>query len=290
VIEPFMSEVKRRIPRPEWLALRGSHPVLLQGCSGAGKTKALEALRGNFEAKPLSARTEEAIRVLLIDPQNARRIAITDVPGDLGNPAFANERLEANDEHRLRTTTILNVVSFGFHSIQLDDSMYPVDPDSALQRQSDFLIHEIETMAEWADFGGRTRSPVNVLTLITKPDLWWDRREEVLAYYVEGPYDKALSDLGSSERQRSSNSNHTSSQSAAQSSSVPAAMARVATAAKPGIFNNIVHGCQLVDEPQAELGTFYGHSVCGSRPTQKEVRDMRSSVMSALRALWEVAK
>ncbi len=50
---------------------------------------------------------------------------------------------------------------------------------------------------EWTPFLGGLDSVGWLITVVTKADLWWKRRDEVLPHYQTGPYFRALGEAQS---------------------------------------------------------------------------------------------
>ncbi|HYW07126.1 MAG TPA: hypothetical protein VE913_09235 [Longimicrobium sp.] len=51
---------------------------------------------------------------------------------------------------------------------------------------------EIAALSEWLPVLGSIHTINWMITLVTKADLWWDRRDEVLEHYTSGEYGRAL--------------------------------------------------------------------------------------------------
>ena len=90
---------------------------------------------------------------------------------------------------------VINVVSYGYHE-------YRIGKEEAIeanhQIREDFLDKhrqvEIDLMKEWNSLLGDRETAHWLITLVTKADLWWDRREQVLTHYEKGDYYQALGD------------------------------------------------------------------------------------------------
>jgi hypothetical protein len=88
---------------------------------------------------------------------------------------------------------VINVVSYGYHESRavkrpVIESTGEVN-DAFLARQREV---EVDLLSEWAALLGGRDGAGWLITLVTKADLWWDRRAELLAYYQTGPYYHAL--------------------------------------------------------------------------------------------------
>ncbi len=54
---------------------------------------------------------------------------------------------------------------------------------------------ELESMGEWVGLLGEAGKVGWVLTLVSKADIWWNRRDEVMAYYSSDTYLRSLGKL-----------------------------------------------------------------------------------------------
>ena len=97
------------------------------------------------------------------------------------------------------TVGIINVVAYGFHSIQslsytetpvYEDGMTEaefVDGDTEKRRDRELrVIGELESRIDDAP------GELQMITLGAKQDLWWERRHEVRAWYENGPYGEVI--------------------------------------------------------------------------------------------------
>ena len=79
---------------------------------------------------------------------------------------------------------IINVVSYGYDFPDSGGSMEGQAP-WARQREIDYLAQFVRWLRD-------AETPSWLITVVTKGDLWWQRRDEVRAYYECGPYSRAL--------------------------------------------------------------------------------------------------
>lgn len=184
--------------RQGWLTklrdmLKERRPVLVLGASGVGKSNFLLSLRELFPpAIDAMNRTAEAVQERIKIDQEI--FMFMDTPGQKLHSALRNDALL--DSLGTPKLGIINVVSWGFHENRTGGSEAIVrgKPDETwLSRHRDI---EIEYLKEWAPFAaGR---PEWVFTVISKADLWWNRRDEVFSYYEDpaGDYVKTLKDAG----------------------------------------------------------------------------------------------
>ena len=98
---------------------------------------------------------------------------------------------------------IINVVSYGYHSIDIKDKSYKNTKYYIKERESFFLNDyiklkrhdEINYLKKVAEHIKNTDNKFWMITLVNKQDLWWDEREKVESYYTEGEYDKIIQDI-----------------------------------------------------------------------------------------------
>lgn len=174
-------------------AFKKKHKILVLGSTGVGKTNLLESLTTlTPDAIHYMNRTEFA-------EKHQIRIAkepflFQDTPGELGK---APRRMKAVRE-ALSTPIagVINVVAYGYHEHRtFDGNIFDKDgkPTEAYLEQQRAV--EVAALGEWVDLLGDQQHIGWAITVITKADLWWDRRDEVFKFYSEGPYAKSLGTL-----------------------------------------------------------------------------------------------
>lgn len=171
---------------------RKKETIVVLGSTGSGKTNLLDSL-GVAAAlvEPVSSitRTETAKkRSIVVDE---RPFVIIDTPGQKAHIA---QRQEVYREALAKPPVrIINVVSYGYHEYATGSSGATNKDGSAsvtwLKRHRQ---NELDAMKEWLPLLGNSTSTSWILTAVTKSDLWWNKRDEVLKYYTDGPYAAAL--------------------------------------------------------------------------------------------------
>jgi hypothetical protein len=115
----------------------------------------------------------------------------TDTPGQR---AHAPRRKQAiREAMSAGIAGVINVVSFGYHEYRVGKSTAITQAGTA--RESFLQKHrklEIEALDEWTGLLGDAETIDWCITVVTKADLWWDRKDEVLQYYSTGPYNEGL--------------------------------------------------------------------------------------------------
>ena len=177
--------------------------VVVFGSGGVGKTTLGKLLSGEFDPTENPRRYIQTIRTesfplkgdtfgtLLVGPgQQRRRRTNWD--------ALVN-RLTAG-----KAVGVINVVSWGHHSVSGLQS-YKEDRrvfTSGMSKE-DFVekflaenrAEEIVALKEILEPMQRATSNFWMLTVVTKQDLWWDRREDVRDFYERGEYSEVIGSI-----------------------------------------------------------------------------------------------
>lgn len=174
-------------------AFKKKHKVLVLGSSGVGKTNLLQSLTTlTPEAIHFMNRTEFAQKHQLKIAKEP--FIFQDTPGEL---AKAPRRMKAIREALASPIAgVINVVSYGYHEHRSPD---PAAFDSASNPKEEYLARhrdvEVAALAEWVELLGDEKHIGWAVTVVTKADLWWHRKDEVFAHYSTGPYAKSLGSL-----------------------------------------------------------------------------------------------
>lgn len=169
---------------------RDKNHIVVLGSTGCGKSQFIQSLSEVVTAPIHNTDRTEYNTASKLDFSGASLINFVDTPGQIGHQS---RRMDAVKEGITRADGIINVVSYGFHE-------YDTGSKSALNAtgtaDATFLENhrklEIEQLAEWSGIlSSGTKDPW-LITLVTKADLWWDKRDEVRGYYTSGDYAKAL--------------------------------------------------------------------------------------------------
>lgn len=174
-------------------ALRKKHRVLVLGATGTGKTAFLES---STEVVPkaieLMNRTEfnEKYRIKI----SKELFIFTDTPGQRLHTRRRQEAMREVLKSKGGVAGIINLVSYGYHeasTVKLPAIKASKVPASFLEQRREV---EIAMLDEWKDLLGGAESAKWLVTVVTKADLWWKQREDVLDYYRSGQYHQALSE------------------------------------------------------------------------------------------------
>lgn len=171
-----------------WTSLRKKPKVLLLGCTGTGKTSFMNSLESEVvpQAIDLMNRTQTVSR-------NRRKLSkqpfeFIDVPGQDSHKSERIKAIRTAASEKVGSLGIINVVSYGYHELR---GSKPVIENGKVD--SGFLETrrkaEIKALREWTStLCGQGGVAGWVITLITKADLWWSFRDEVIEYYESGAY------------------------------------------------------------------------------------------------------
>jgi len=181
--EGFIDKIKNFFKRKE--------TIIVLGSTGSGKTNLLESLAvaaGLVEAIPANTRTQSVDKRKVI--VNERPFVIADTPGQAQHAPHRQTLIrEALANPPVR---IINVVSYGYHEYATGSAEaveQGMPRESWLERHRE---NELEAMSEWLPLLGDRGTTSWILTAVTKADLWWNQREDVLRYYNCGPYAEML--------------------------------------------------------------------------------------------------
>jgi energy-coupling factor transporter ATP-binding protein EcfA2 len=172
-------------------AFRTKHVVLLMGSTGTGKSQFVSSLQQLMpKAIDRLERTQwarkERLRIdgLLFD--------FLDTPGHQDHRPRRREA--AARASSAKSFGLINVVSWGYHE-------YATGEAEALQHDSTpdpqwLATHRQIELREAAGLASQfPTQPAFMITLVTKADLWWPHRDEVIDYYTNGSYRDALGDV-----------------------------------------------------------------------------------------------
>jgi hypothetical protein len=167
----------------------GNINIVLLGEAGVGKTTTQRLLTGKWEVDTVPAAYRPTIGVDK-DPLRGRAFAL--VLAGAGQSALreASAKEIFPRIQNGKRVVVIHVVTYGFNDLSL------VEFNSACQAvgaagRDDFLEKflaferqkELETLRELLKLVRPATGTVNLVTLVTKQDLWWDRRNDVRHFY-----------------------------------------------------------------------------------------------------------
>lgn len=172
---------------------RRKHKILVLGLTGTGKTNFLISLTETTpQAINLMSRTRFMQKHKIRIQKNP--FVFVDTPGEKGKE---DERRKAIKEAmRDGVKGVINVVSFGYHEARQHEKKNVFNRDGSVKEKflKDRRREEIDFLQEWTPLLGDADISGWLITLVTKADLWWGQREEVLKHYSSGQYFNKLGD------------------------------------------------------------------------------------------------
>lgn len=177
--------------------IHGTTRLVVFGAGGTGKTTLGRYLSGSLDTdsavdpyKETAARVDFSIGgkvsgIVLVPPGQARRRANT------WDELF---QLLAGG----KASGIINVVSWGYHATELELNRLRVyRPELTLDEireayRQQMLEEEVRALREIVPHVQAAKGDLWMITLVTKQDLWWSDRAEVLDYYRDGEYGELI--------------------------------------------------------------------------------------------------
>ena len=189
--------VARQAKRTWWRIARGAVTLPVFGAGGVGKSTAAQVLAGQspYDAyKPYTASWWAESVPLKGDIPGSIKV----VPGQLARmdrhwPALFKTVVNG------KALGLINVVAYGYHSLEL-----PSFPEHHLWKEGQSIEEfadrymearretEISLLDELLAGISAVTTPVWMITLVNKQDLWWDRRNVVRQHYENGLYSERL--------------------------------------------------------------------------------------------------
>lgn len=185
---------------------KGQLIIPIFGAGGVGKTTA-GRIFGGENPLDMSSEYRESIDEEIVDLKGDIPGKIVVGPGqhdrefsrvDRAWPAMYRSIVEG------RANTIVNVVSYGYHSFLLnsykDHALYkrgmsvPEFMDVYTEKRRAAELDLAETLVAGVS---AAEGPIFFLTVVNKQDLWWNCREEVRAFY-EAEYSEIIKKIGKS--------------------------------------------------------------------------------------------
>jgi hypothetical protein len=183
------------------LVTKGQLKIFVFGCGGTGKSTFGEILEGRSDVNKISgvyalSRTTENYGM-----KDKRFVRVAVPPGQAAfRPRHWGRLFDAlRDSER---AIIINVVAWGFHSVENEDLKRIPEFRSGVSAatKARFLKNNREQEIEALDYLVQPlstyESPLHIITLVTKQDLWWKHRHQVKSYYEkQSPYAKLVRKL-----------------------------------------------------------------------------------------------
>ena len=182
-------EVKTSITR-RINSMRSPIHIVVYGESGVGKTQFLNTILCNGIIS--DARTRDIDRKTLNLP-NGRRLVFCDTPGHKTLKTVRDTI--KSDFHKKKVQGIINIVDYGYSSVPDMDhsSVFNVDTHEVKEKYlEDNRLRQLEQLSEWQDLINSQNGIKWFLTLVNKADIWYEKKDVVMNYYLSGEYAQAL--------------------------------------------------------------------------------------------------
>ena len=185
---------------------KGPSQVVIIGAGGVGKSILTRFLSGQSLIDTNLRDTPYSNYQVSIDISSAKLEgllpgSLIDTPGQKVESVYALFDPDRDFVSR-RNKGIINVVSYGYHSIQslsyTDTKYYEKSMDVnkfMIKYQEKRRNLELKMISDLVPQLQPIKGTVWMITLVTKQDLWWDIRGEVKKHYTEGDYNNYIEDI-----------------------------------------------------------------------------------------------
>lgn len=201
-ISKSSSLIRKHANRLVYRIKNGALVVPIFGAGGAGKSTAARLLGGEDPLDIFAAYSES----FWVEPVNLTG----DIPGQILAAPGQDVRADKHWPELLSSVVqgkaigIINIVSYGYHAIQIptykDHDLY----NDGMTENEFMNLYLSERRVKEEDFAEKlvnglfaNENPIWMITLITKQDLWWDKREAVKEHYTTGRYNEIINRLSS---------------------------------------------------------------------------------------------
>lgn len=185
-----------RAIRKVYLAIRrGKLKIFVFGAGGTGKTtlarllhdptkkyKDLRQYSQSFDTERLSIDGDRVADTVVAPGQERHR------------EKWAKLLAEMTHVNPKAKIGLIHVCAFGYHSVSVDWDAVPVVTGNEGESKFETYVRmcradELAAIDYLAEHMQALRAPVSMATLVTKQDLWWDKRDAVRKFYIDGAYD-----------------------------------------------------------------------------------------------------
>ena len=157
------------------------------GASGVGKTQLIRSLTSLVpELVSIVERTHfvEKNRIEV----DGKLFEFVEAPGELIRYKIRDSAIK--EAVRQKYSLIINVVASGYHEYSEHNANRVFDEEGNIFEEFTETHKEIEIdmLSEWCEQFDRSKSLPNLVTVVSKADIWWDQRENVILHYKDGEY------------------------------------------------------------------------------------------------------
>jgi len=163
--------------------------VLLFGVSGSGKTQFLNSFLGIPMLE--DNRTYVPQNKFYIFP-NGRKIQFVDLPGHVTLTSTRQKYVDEITNNKIEG--IINVVNYGYNDAEVNEADVFKTGENEIKNTylRDNRKNELAQLNEWLNRIHVESKPKWLITIVNKADIWYDKKDEVVAYYEKGEYDNAF--------------------------------------------------------------------------------------------------
>ena len=164
----------------------GKLGIAIFGAGGTGKSTLGGILDEGFDpiAPPKPYKSSVDTEEKWLKSNDAQSLYIA--PGQKARSGYwYNLLAEITKNKRL---LILNVVSAGYHSTEVEVSDIDAYLLRCVQDEQELLLNLIGSLRS-------VQSPLKMVTVVAKQDLWFERQSEVQSFYEQGKYAEALAEI-----------------------------------------------------------------------------------------------
>lgn len=166
--------------------------VLLLGVSGSGKTQFVNSFLGIPMLE--DNRTYVPEEKYYIFP-NGRKIQFVDLPGHATHKGARQKYIDEITKNKI--AGIINVVNYGYNDAEVNEADVFKTGENEIKNAylRDNRKNELAQLNEWLGRIHAESKPKWLITIVNKADIWYDKRDEVAAYYENGEYGNAFVEI-----------------------------------------------------------------------------------------------
>jgi len=193
------NKINKNISKILHFVKNGTCRIIVFGAGGTGKTT-LSKILSNNEVSDFTYNETPNIEKVKLD---------SDVYGHFLVAPGQERRVERYWPELFRKlsnnkiTGIINVVSSGYHSIEIGNNSYKTTTYYDKERENHFLEDyltlkketELEYLKKISEHIKSTEHKFWMFTLVNKQDLWWDNKEDVQSSYTNGKYNEVIESI-----------------------------------------------------------------------------------------------
>lgn len=182
---------------------KGQNLVVFFGAGGTGKTTTGQVISGELDLSEFKGEYDLSTEVEKKGIKDRYFINVQIPPGQkIYRDAIWSNLIREIIKSK-RVPIIVNVVCWGMHSpAHTELSSIPEFSDGVNEQTVNKFMErnrrdELEALKDIAKHSSLFKTPIKMLTLVTKQDLWWNEREAVKEFYEEptGEYQAIIAEM-----------------------------------------------------------------------------------------------